>query len=45
MTAVAAFQEVMLGTSPKQWGLWFSAFVAAMALTGLALLGVYPPAT
>jgi undecaprenyl-diphosphatase len=43
MTAVAAFQEVILGTGPKQWGLWLSAFVAALALTGLALLGVYPP--
>ncbi len=33
----------MLGTGPRQWALWFSAFVAALALTGLALLGVYPP--
>ena len=43
MTVVAAFQEVILGAGPRQWGLWFSAVAAALALTGLALLGVYPP--
>ncbi len=43
MTVATAFQETMLGTGLRQWGLWLAAFVAAVALTALALLGVYPP--
>lgn len=43
MTVVAAFQETIQGTGPRLWVLWFSAFIAAIALTALALLGVYTP--
>jgi undecaprenyl-diphosphatase len=39
----AAFNQTLLGTGPRQWGLWLAAVVAAIALTALALVGVYPP--
>ena len=43
MTVIAAFNQTMLGTGPRQWGLWLAAFVAAIALTALAFFSVYPP--
>ncbi len=43
MTIAAALNQTILGTGPKQWGLWLVAFVAAIALTVLALFSVYPP--
>jgi undecaprenyl-diphosphatase len=43
MTMTVAFNETMLSTGPRQWGLWLGAVIAATALTALALFGVYPP--
>ena len=43
MTIAAALNQTILGTGPKQWGLWLATFVAAIALTVLALFSVYPP--
>jgi undecaprenyl-diphosphatase len=43
MTVATAFQETLLGSGLRQWGLWLAAFVAALGLTALALIGVYPP--
>ena len=33
----------MLAPGLRQWGLWLVVFVAAIALTVLALFSVYPP--
>ncbi len=43
MTIAAALNQTILGTGPKQWGLWLATFVAAIALTVLALFSIYPP--
>ena len=43
MTIAVALNQTILGTGPKQWGLWLAAFVSAIALTVLALFSVYPP--
>ena len=43
MAIAAALNQTILGTGPKQWGLWLATFVAAIALTVLALFSVYPP--
>ncbi len=43
MTIAAALNQTILGTGPRQWGLWLATFVAAIALTVLAFFSVYPP--
>ncbi len=43
MTIAAALNQTILGIGPRQWGLWLVVFVAAIAVTVLALFSVYPP--